>query len=70
MPMPRCSGATRPVPSVSTRPPTTTRPALIGSRPAMMRSAVVLPEPEAPSRQPMVPAGTSKDRRSSTGAPP
>ncbi|CPJ04679.1 Uncharacterised protein [Bordetella pertussis] len=39
-------------------------PASTGSKPAMARSTVVLPQPDSPSRQPMWPAGRLSDRSS------
>jgi hypothetical protein len=35
-------------------------PLWIGSKPEMQRSAVVLPQPEGPSRQPIAPSGRVK----------
>jgi hypothetical protein len=40
------------------------------TKPAMARSAVVLPHPDAPSRQPMRPCNSSKLSRSTTCSSP
>ena len=41
-------------------------PPLGCSNPAISRSAVVLPQPEAPSRQPICPRGSDNDRARTT----
>ena len=62
MPRPRDSGATRTprAPSKNTVPSTVIRPRSGSSRPATLRSVVVLPQPEGPSRVNISPGRTSK----------
>src|SRR4029079_19085359 len=52
--------------SVTSRSPINTRPALAVSRPERMRSAVVFPEPEAPSSTRNSPGAISRSNSSST----
>src|SRR3546814_9248469 len=49
---------------VMSAPSSRMRPALGTSSPATMRSSVVLPQPEGPSRQTKVPCGTASDTSS------
>ena len=49
---------------VTSCPPISTRPADTASNPATMRSVVVLPQPEGPSRVTSSPGATVKDTRS------
>ena len=46
------------------------RPAATGSNPAMQRRTVVLPQPLAPSRQPICPRASENDRSSNTPTAP
>ena len=64
--MPRLSGATHAPGRLSTSPFDRIRPPATSSKPAMQRSAVVLPHPLGPSRQPMDPAGSRNDSPEST----
>jgi hypothetical protein len=59
MPMSRRSGGTAPVASDKSFDPTVIDPLDSGSRPAIMRSVVVLPHPLGPIRDTMEPFGTS-----------
>src|SRR5262245_19472548 len=52
------------------RVPCTMRPALCNSRPAMMRSSVVLPQPDGPSRQTNSPCATDRLTSRSAEKPP
>ncbi len=45
-------------------------PARTGSKPATARNTVVLPQPEAPSRQPIAPRSSESDRPSTTRRSP
>jgi hypothetical protein len=46
--------------------PSRTEPARTGSKPAMARSTVVLPQPEGPNRQAMPPASSASEKPSTT----
>src|SRR5262245_10969838 len=72
MPIRRFSGFrnTRCEAEVRRRPPTYTSPASGRSRPAMIRSVVVLPQPLGPSKVTSDPAATSKSTWSTAGALP
>src|SRR5919112_6271512 len=65
MAMSRSLGAT----SLTTRSPMRTWPSVIGSSPATIRRAVVLPQPEGPTRTIRLPSGTSSDRFSTATVP-
>src|SRR6266849_2394205 len=52
------------------RSPTQISPASGVSRPAAMRSVVVLPQPDGPTRQSSVPSGTSSERSRTAGTVP
>src|SRR5467141_28032 len=54
--MSRCDACLK----VTSSPPSRIRPEVGSSRPAIMRSVVVLPQPEGPSRQKKSPSGTVK----------
>src|SRR5687767_15409519 len=69
MPMRRRSGDTQAPAPDNRSPPASTSPASGRSKPAMQRRAVLLPEPEGPSRQPMRPASTVSDSRSTAATP-
>src|SRR5215203_4872759 len=60
MPVSRAWGGLR----VTSSPPITTRPAVGGTKPATMRSVVVLPQPEGPSSATISPCATSRSTRS------
>ena len=69
-PMPRRSGGTaRPAPH-TTRSPMVTVPASGARNPAMTRSSVVLPPPEAPRTAVVVPVGTVRSTSRRTGSAP
>src|SRR4029450_7779547 len=55
---------------VTSRPAIRMRPSLGSSRPAIMRSVVVLPQPEGPSRVTSVPASRVKLDPAAAGAAP
>ena len=54
----------------TTRPSMLTRPEVIGSSPAIMRSAVDLPQPDGPSRTMNSPSATARSRSWTAGSPP
>ena len=56
MATPRFAGSSR----VTSRPLIVTRPELIGSRPAMARSSVDLPQPEGPTMTRNSPSSTAR----------
>src|SRR6478735_3134504 len=56
--------------SETSRSPISTRPDVRVSRPAMMRSSVVLPQPDGPSRATNSPSATVSDTSSSAFAAP
>src|SRR3989338_7892165 len=56
--------------SETSRPPMLRRPESANSSPAMMRSKVVLPQPEGPSKETNSPSATVNDTPSSTALPP
>src|SRR5215472_1290410 len=56
--------------SVTSRPAISIRPPSSGSRPARRRSAVVLPEPEGPTRTMNSPSLMSRSSASTAGCPP
>ena len=60
----RCAPARR---AGASSPPKSTRPSVGHSRPAMMRSSVVLPEPDGPSSASSSPAPTSSETPCSAG---
>ena len=68
MPTRRDSGATC-IRVEMTVPSSRMRPARSGSKPAMARSTVVLPQPDSPSRQPMWPAAASVRSRTTSRTP-
>ena len=70
MPTRRDSGATCMSGVEMTVPSSRMRPARSGSKPAMARSTVVLPQPDSPSRQPMWPAGSDSVRSRTTSRTP
>src|SRR6185369_2924615 len=72
MPISRRSGATkRPAAgSLTTRSPMTMRPASFCSRPAIMRSVVVLPQPDGPSSVSSRPSATSRETASTAHTVP
>ena len=55
---------------VTSRPPMATRPALVPSRPAMMRRSVDLPQPEGPTKTANSPSATSRDTSDSAAWAP
>ena len=61
----RCLGDT----PLTTRSPKLTVPEVISSRPATIRSAVVLPQPEGPTSTTNSPSATSRSRESSAFTP-
>src|SRR5919202_6536345 len=65
MAMSRSLGAT----SLTTRSPIRTWPSVISSSPATIRRAVVLPQPEGPTRTIRLPSGTSRVRSSTATVP-
>ena len=71
MPMRRRSGG-RWVPpaSLTTAPSMAMRPAATRSKPPMQRSAVVLPQPEGPSRQQISPLASDRSRSAKVGTVP
>src|SRR5207244_6346800 len=55
---------------VTSSPPNTIRPEVGSSRPAIMRSVVVLPQPDGPSRQKKSPSGiVNVDSRTAANSP-
>src|SRR6266851_5717328 len=56
--------------SLTTRAPIEIRPPVDSSRPATMRSVVVLPQPEGPSSVTNSPASTARPKRSTATTPP
>jgi hypothetical protein len=66
MPTRRCSGGRCVCADESSTPPSRTVPARTGSKPAMARSTVVLPQPEGPNRQAMSPAFSASEKPSTT----
>ncbi|ETP66872.1 hypothetical protein BDSB_11415 [Burkholderia dolosa PC543] len=64
--MRRRSGGTSSDGVATGMPSSTMRPARTGSKPAIARSTVVLPQPDAPSRQPMSPRGSVRLKPSTT----
>src|SRR5687768_17147192 len=54
----RLSGGTVALADDMVCPPTRTSPALAGTKPAISRNVVVLPQPEGPSRQTSLPLST------------
>src|SRR5271169_5031381 len=56
--------------SLTTRAPIEIRPAVARSRPATMRSVVVLPQPDGPSSVTNSPASTARLKRSTATTPP
>ena len=58
MAMPRLAGGTR----VMSRPPMLSVPSLILSNPAIMRSSVLLPQPEGPTNTQNSPGATCRSR--------
>lgn len=70
MPMSRRSGGMNARSSERTRPSTTIDPLSGSMRPATMRRVVVLPHPLGPSKETMVPLGTSSDRSLTTALEP
>src|SRR5215217_4351594 len=65
MAMSRSLGAT----SLTTRSPMRIWPSVIGSSPATIRRAVVLPQPDGPTRTIRLPSSTSSDRSSTATVP-
>ena len=55
--------------AVTSRPATTTRPPLAGISPPTMRSVVVLPQPEGPSRASSSPCSTSNESDATAAGP-
>ena len=55
---------------VTSSPPTSTVPEVGSLKPAIIRSVVVLPQPEGPSREKNSPAATSRSMPSTTRVPP
>src|ERR1700693_4958801 len=55
---------------LTSSPPRRMRPEVGSSRPAIMRSVVVLPHPEGPSRQKKFPSGTVKVESRTAVKPP
>ena len=70
--MSRRSGATNTpaAASLTTRSPITMRPESFCSRPAIMRSVVVLPQPDGPSSVSSRPSATASDTDSTARTPP
>ncbi len=55
--------------SLTTRPPMVTVPLVIGSSPAIIRSAVVLPHPEGPTNTMNSPSAMSRSRSVTASVP-
>ncbi len=55
--------------SLTTLPPMRSVPEVMSSRPATIRSAVVLPEPDGPTSTISSPSATSRSRSSTAGLP-
>ena len=66
MAMSRSLGGT----SLTTRPPMLTVPLVISSRPATIRNAVVLPQPEGPTSTMNSPSAICRSRERIASAPP
>ena len=56
--------------SLTTRSPMRISPSVISSKPATIRSAVDLPEPDGPTRTMKLPSGMSNDRSFTAGGAP
>ena len=72
MPISRRSGATKSprAASLTTRSPMVIRPASFCSSPAIIRSVVVFPQPDGPSRMTSRPSGTTSETRSTATTVP
>ena len=66
----RCSGGSVRSGEETTRSPSAISPAVGSMKPATRRSAVVLPQPEGPSRQTSWPCSISSETLSSAVRPP
>ena len=69
MPMLRRSGGTTAPGADTTLPPTRISPASGSRKPAIIRSVVVLPQPEGPSRQMNSPCSTARSIASTETTP-